>query len=175
MPNSPTTWLIAQHPWRMAVLVLLLAMLIEYVIMLILPAELETRIGPVGVAAADSLLLSVLLTPCLWWIVVNPLRRLAAARRQLLNWALQSEERTSGSGPHDLHDSVGQLAAALNIGLRAIEEVSCDPAVIEHTRHLRAVGSAIPRIHPSRLTWAETVHAGRSGLAARGLSLCRGM
>lgn len=143
MPNSPATWHIAQHPWRIAALLLLLAMLLEYVIMLVLPAGLESRFGRVGTAVVDAALLSLLLTPCLWWIVVQPLQRLAAARRQLLNWAMQSEERRAAEIARDLHDGVGQLAAALNLGLRAIELRSEDPVVTERTQYLRDVGQQL--------------------------------
>jgi signal transduction histidine kinase len=131
---------LAMHPRRITLMVLSLAFAFEAGIMLVLPKGLEAHFGPWGVAVADSLLLTLLLVPCLWWVIVVPLRRVAECRQHLLNWALAGEERKAGQLARDLHDGLGQFTAAINIGLKAIEDSSSDQHVIGQARHLREIG-----------------------------------
>lgn len=140
MGDLPYYCQLAMHPQRITLLVLSLVFGIEAGIMLTLPARLESWFGPIGAAAADSLLLTVLLVPCLWGVIVVPLRRIADCRQHLVNWALASEERKAGELSRDLHDGVGQLVAALNIGLKSLESSSAEPHVVAHAQRLRDIG-----------------------------------
>ena len=133
-------------------MVLFLVFAIEAAIMLVLPDELGKTIGRLGVAATDSLLLTVLLVPCLWWVIVTPLRRIAECRQRLLNWALVAEERKAGQLARDLHDGVGQIVTAINLGLASIESNSTEPQIVEQAEKLREVGR---QLHESIRTLAR--------------------
>ncbi|MBI1348614.1 hypothetical protein GC163_20265 [bacterium] len=152
MNDLPYYCKLALHPRQMTLLVLFLVFVIEAAIMLALPARLSETIGPLGVAATDSFLLTVLLVPCLWWVIVKPLRRIADCRQHLLDWALSGEERKARQLARDLHDGIGQIAAAMNIGLASIEANSTEPGIIEQAGKLREVGR---QLHESIRTLAR--------------------
>lgn len=124
-------------------LVLGMVFAIEAIIMLALPQDLEDRIGTLGLAVIDSLLLTVFLVPCLWITIVRPLRQVAQCRQLLFNWAVSSEERKAGELARDLHDGIGQLITAINVGLKSLELGSSESHVIEQTRRLREIGSEL--------------------------------
>ena len=128
------------HPRRMVLAVLGIVCATEAIIMLGLPQRLEDQIGSSGVAIVDALLLTLILVPCLWWIIIRPLNQVAHDRQQLLEWALAGQERQAGQLSRDLHDGVGQFAVAMNVGLASLESQTSDPLVIEQARLLRDVG-----------------------------------
>lgn len=131
------------HPRQMTLMILGMVFSIETMIMMALPTDLEPRLGTVGVAVVDSLLLTIFLVPCLWVTIVRPLRQIAKSRQLLFNWAVSSEERKAGELARDLHDGIGQLVTAINVGLKTLEMSSSDRDVVEQTRRLREIGSEL--------------------------------
>jgi len=134
----PIRWII--KPWRMAVVILALIFVLEAALMFVLPAIFGDRLGKSGMAAADAFVLTVMLAPCIWGLLVRPLKRIAETRKQLLDWAMSTEERKAGEMSRDLHDNLGQLVTSMTVGLRTIEEISKDPVVVEHARRIRGTG-----------------------------------
>ncbi len=135
---SPIRWIL--QPWRIAILILGITFFIEGSLMIVLPAIAGERLGKWGMATVDAFLLTVLLAPCIWGLMVLPLQRVAETRKQLFKWAMSTEERKAGEISRDLHDNFGQLLTSITVGLRTIEEISKDPAVVSHAQRIRETG-----------------------------------
>lgn len=135
---SPIRWIL--KPWRIAVLILGITFFLEGSLMIVLPAIADEKWGKWGMAAVDAFLLTALLAPCIWGLMVRPLQRIAETRKQLFTWAMSTEERKAAEISRDLHDNFGQLLTSITIGLRTIEEISKEPAVVTHARRIRQTG-----------------------------------
>lgn len=108
--------------------------------MIVLPMVVGEKLGEWGMAGVDAFLLTVLLAPCIWGLMVRPLQRIAETRKQLFAWAMSTEERKAGEISRDLHDNFGQLLTSITVGLRTIEEISKEPAVVAHAQRIRQTG-----------------------------------
>ncbi len=101
--------------------VLALAFTFESVIMLVLAALATGPRHPLLDAFGDSFVLTLLLAPALWFLIVRPLRRLSASRGQLLAQLFDATEQERGRLARDLHDELGGHLTAILIGLRNVE------------------------------------------------------
>ncbi len=128
-------------PWRLFVVVLGLIFSVEVTVMLLLPVLLPIGVTATFTAAFDACLLTVVLAPLLWGLVIRPLRSLAATRTELLGRVLTAQEEERGRIARDLHDGLGQSLTCLTVGLRAIEERSSDEEVRHHLQELRRIGA----------------------------------
>jgi len=99
--------------------------------MLILPFVVPWRRGSIGESAADAVLLSAVMAPALWFVIVRPLRRVFQERGELLRRLFASQEAERNRLARDLHDELGQHLTAMPVGLRAMQ----DGADSEGTRH----------------------------------------
>ena len=133
-------WLIVK-PWRLFLLVLGLIFAVESTVMFLLPVMLPDGASASYTAMFDACLLTVMLAPLMWWLVIRPLRALAATRTELLARVLTAQEEERGRIARDLHDSLGQSLTCLTVGLRAVEERSTDADVRQHLQELRRVGA----------------------------------
>lgn len=133
-------WYIVK-PWRLFVVVLGLIFMVEATVMLVLPVLLPSSVSPSVEAIVDACLLTGLLAPLMWCLVVRPLRSLAATRTELLARVLTAQEEERGRIARDLHDGLGQSLTCLTVGLRAVEERSTDESIREHVQELRRIGS----------------------------------
>jgi signal transduction histidine kinase len=129
------------RPLRLFLVILFVLFTIETLVMFglpyLTPADSTVTFG----AIIDACLLTIVLAPLLWFLIVKPLQKLAATRQRLLAIALSAQENERRRIARDLHDSLGQALTSLMVGLRTIEESSADEQVKSHIRELRRVGS----------------------------------
>lgn len=109
-------------PLRVFVAVLLLVFGIEYAIMIFLASISPPRPEGTSLDVLDSVLLTTLLAPAIWWLVVRPLQKLFEARGRLLGQIFQAQEDERARIARDLHDELGQQLTAIMLGLRTVQE-----------------------------------------------------
>lgn len=141
MPTRQNLELGRIRPLRLFVIILILLFSIEVLVMLVLPYLLPISGTKLAEALVDACLLTGVLAPLLWYLIVKPLQKLAATRQRLLAFALSAQEDERGRIARDLHDSLGQALTGLMIGLRTIEGSSQEEAVQLQARELRRIGS----------------------------------
>lgn len=142
-PSMPTrNYAVMQRlrPGWLFLLVLSSAFTSEVVVMVVLPYFLPAQSSFSSAALIDACLLTVLLAPLLWWLVVKPLRKVADARQQLLSFAMSAQENERRRIAGELHDGLGQVLTCLLVGLRTIEELSSDEQVRLQAGELRRIG-----------------------------------
>lgn len=109
------------RPLLICLTILLVVFVAEILVMLLLLplAFRESRVSW-SEAIADAGLLTVILTPVLWFTAIQPLREIASMRSRLLEQfvSLQEEERRRIA--FDLHDEIGQSLTSVMMGLRAM-------------------------------------------------------
>lgn len=129
------------RPLRLFLIILAVLFTIEAIVMFalphIIPPESTVTLG----AVIDACMLTVVLAPLLWFLIVKPLQNLASTRQRLLAQALSAQEHERRRIARDLHDSLGQAITSLMVGLRVIEEASTQPEVQAQVRELRRIGS----------------------------------
>lgn len=133
-------WYIVK-PWRLFAVMLGLIFAVEATVMFVLPVLLPSNVSPTVEAIVDACLLTSLLAPLMWGLVIRPLQSLAETRTELLSRLLTAQEEERGRIARDLHDGLGQSLTCLTVGLRAVEERSTDESVREHVQELRRIGS----------------------------------
>ncbi len=154
----------AAGDWRPSTLfwiVLALIFSVEVSVMLVLPHVLPGEEGKTYYAILDACLLTSVLSPLLWRLVVVPLQVLAATRLKLLDRILEAQEEERGRIARDLHDSLGQLLTCLQVGLRAVEESTDDVALRVRLQALRD-----SQRDPTYLQRATSDGVGRCGSAS---------
>lgn len=129
------------RPLRVFLLVLLVLFTSEAIVMFVLPFIVPSESSVTLGAVIDACLLTIVLAPMLWLLIVRPLQNLAATRRRLLAQVLSAQENERRRIARDLHDSLGQALTSLMVGLRVIEDSSTEPAVQAQARELRRIGS----------------------------------
>lgn len=129
------------RPLRLFLMILGVMFTIEAIVMFILPFIIPPESTVTFGAMIDACLLTVVLAPMLWLLIVRPLQNLAATRQRLLAQALSAQENERRRIARDLHDSLGQAITSLMVGLRVIEESSTQPEVQAQVRELRRIGS----------------------------------
>jgi signal transduction histidine kinase len=91
----------------------------EYVVMLLLPRLLPEQSTRLFEAALDSVVLTLVLAPVLWWTLVRPLREVIRLRTQFLADLFAQMEMDRRQTATELHDGVGQALTLLVSGLRS--------------------------------------------------------
>lgn len=129
------------QPLRLFMLVLGVLFVIESIVMFLLPLLVPAGSGVAYGAVLDACLLTGILAPMLWFLIVKPLQETASLRQRLLAFAFSVQEAERRRIARDLHDSLGQSLTSLLVGLRTIEESSLDPKVIEQIQELRRIGA----------------------------------
>lgn len=97
---------------------------VEMGIMLTLPMWNPWSLGDVTLALVDAMVLTAVLSPALWFVVVRPLRELFDQRGRLLARVFEVQEQERARISRDLHDELGQLLTALLVGLRTIQQAT---------------------------------------------------
>lgn len=140
MPQSIKNLRKTVRPWRLFLVVLVSVFVLEAAVMFVLPLLLPARSGYIVEAMIDALLLTIMLAPVLWLLVIRPLQVLVDVRTQLLQRVLTAQEDERGRIARDLHDGLGQSLTSLLVGLRAVEEISTEPQVRQQLDELRRIG-----------------------------------
>ncbi|WP_254510263.1 sensor histidine kinase [Anatilimnocola floriformis] len=141
MPTRQNLELDTIRPLRLFVIILVLLFTIEVLVMLVLPHLLPHDGTKIVEALIDACLLTGVLAPLLWYLIVKPLQKLAATRQRLLALTLSAHESERGRNARDLHDSVGQSLTGLMIGLKTMESLTQIAALQQQARELRQIGS----------------------------------
>lgn len=141
MPTRLLTKTPAPSPWGVFSAVLVVVFLFEFGVMVVLPWFLPHDSPPYIEAAVDACLLTFVLAPLLWYLVVLPLQRLAEQRSFLIRRLLAGQEDVFGRLARDLHDGLGQYLTTLNIGLRTIEELHSLESARLRAGELRRIGA----------------------------------
>jgi two-component system sensor histidine kinase UhpB len=141
MNRFPTTAWTPLAPLKVFVLVLLTTFAVEGCIMFLLqylPHWWRTQLAQ---GFIDASILTLVMAPIIWWLVVKPLRRLSDSRRELLYAFLEAQELERSRIARDLHDEIGQQLTALLVGLGTLE---CTPDLLAARKlahDLRQVGA----------------------------------
>ncbi len=109
-------------PLRVFGTVLVLVFVVEMGIMLTMPMWSPWPIGDVALSAMDAAVLTVVLSPAIWFVTVRPLKRLFEQRGRLLSRVIEVQEQERARLSRDLHDDLGQLLTAILVGLRTISD-----------------------------------------------------
>lgn len=110
----------AISPIRMFAVVLAAVFGAEISIMLLVEAMDLPRAPRLFVPFLDAGILVLALWPVLWLLVVRPMRRTLAERREFLSRTLTVQEQERASLARDLHDELGQAQTAMLLGARSI-------------------------------------------------------
>lgn len=129
------------RPWRLFLTILAIIFLSEAIVMILLPWIVPRDFDYVSEALVDAFLLTCVLAPLLWWIVIVPLRDLVESRLRLLHRVFTVQEEERARIARDLHDGLGQAMTSLLVRMRAIEEATADPKVLDQIRDVRKLGS----------------------------------
>jgi len=101
----------------------------EAVVMVALPWVLPADPPRILEATVDAVLLTVVVAPLLWGLLVRPLREANRVRADFLADLFASIEADRRQTAHDLHDGVGQSLTLLVSGLRSAIPGVSDPDV----------------------------------------------
>ena len=109
-------WLYPVAVW-LGLLVIIFAS--EYAVMLLLPWLLPRHSSRIFESTLDACLLTIVLSPVLWWTIVRPLREVIRLRTQLLANLYTQIEVDRRRTALELHDGIGQALTLLISGLRS--------------------------------------------------------
>jgi two-component system sensor histidine kinase NreB len=110
------------QPFRVFAGVLAIVSFLECLIMLAFGALFRGERHPVAEALLDTVLLTTMLAPALWFLLVRPIQKLSSSRGQLLIRLFDAQEEERGRIARDLHDELGQQLTAMLVTLQAVKE-----------------------------------------------------
>ena len=111
-------------------MVLAVIFLVECGLMFALPFFIPESAPQVLEAAVDALILTVTVSPVVWWTVVRPLQQAARLRDHFLADLFSTIEDERKRIAHELHDGVGQSLTLLVSGLRSLN-AEATPLILE--------------------------------------------
>lgn len=138
-PSSPPRTPSPIRPVRVFAVVMVLVFLVEMGIMLTLPMWNPWSLGDTALALVDSLVLTAVLAPAIWIVVVRPLRDLFEQRGRLLARVIDVQEHERARISRDLHDDLGQLLTAVSVGLRTLNDAPDLAQARERAKHLSLI------------------------------------
>lgn len=143
MPDRVELNLYPVKPQRIFLTVLLVAFATEFGVMRMLPLIVPQGSSKTFEAIVDAFLMTVIVAPVIWFTVVRPIELLSRSRMLFLRRSMIAQESERRRIKQELHDGLGQTLTSMLLGLRAIEETSSDPKVIEIIHQLRPIGASI--------------------------------
>ncbi len=143
MPDRVELNLYPVKPQRIFITVLLVAFATEFVVMRMLPLIVPQGSSKTFEAIVDAFLMTVIVAPVIWFTVVRPIELLSRSRMLFLRRSMIAQESERRRIKQELHDGLGQTLTSMLLGLRAVEETSSDPKVLEIIHQLRPIGASI--------------------------------
>lgn len=141
MNRFPHTAWAPLAPLKVFGLVLLTTFTVEGCIMFLLQYLPNWSRTQLAQGAIDASILTLVMAPVIWWLVIKPLRRLSDSRRELLHAFFAAQELERSRIARDLHDEIGQQLTALLVGLGTMEAAP-DLLMAKKLAHdLRQVGA----------------------------------
>lgn len=126
-------------PWLYWLIIVVLIATTECGLMFLLPWMWGSDVSLVVEAISDSILLTLVVAPVLWWMIVRPLQRAAKLRDAFLADLFSTIEEERRRIAHELHDGVGQSLTMLASGLRSIPTMSSTEEVSQRTAELQEI------------------------------------
>lgn len=162
--------IVPSRPIRVSFAILLVVFVAEFSIMFGLPYVLADSRTSWVEAIVDSSVLTMILIPFTWFVIIRPLQEVANIRASLLEKfaALQDEERRRIA--FDLHDEVGQSLTSVMMGLRALGDQPDPSSYRQRIDDLReVVNSAVHEVRriANGLRPAALDHLGLQGALER--------
>jgi len=154
-------------------LVMLSVFIVEDAIMFIMPKLPTWMRIPAIEGLSDATVLTLVTAPVIWWLAVVPIRRLAAARGELLHRLFRAQEDERSRIARDLHDEIGQHLTSLLVGLKVIDTAPDLETARARAGELRELGAVA---HEEVRRLAAGLRSGvleELGLAAAIESMCR--
>ncbi len=140
MPHR--TALVAR-PWRVFIVMLAVIFAVEATIMFSLPRLLPPEVDWATESFVDAFLLTLVVAPIFWLLLIRPIRRLAEFRTEMLAQILSAQEAERRRIARDLHDEVGQTLTSLLIGFRTITDAESLDAARARSLELRETTSTL--------------------------------
>lgn len=141
MPTRLLTQKPPLAPWSVLTAVLVVIFVSEFGVMVVLPWLMPSDWTPLTEAFLDACLLTFVMTPLLWYLIVLPLQRQAAQRALLIRRLIEGQEEQLGRVARDLHDGLGQYLTTFVVGLRTIEELTSLDEARKRAHELRRIGA----------------------------------
>lgn len=107
--------------------------------MLILPMILPSQATGVGEALADAILLTLVVSPVLYWTLLRPLQKVGDLRAKLLLDQYHAIETERQKISTELHDGVGQSLTLLVSGLRSLSAATTTVDVETKSKDLQSL------------------------------------
>lgn len=133
------------YPLRVFVITLLVIFCAEIAVMTMLPLFLRPTVDWRGQSIIDAALLTGVVAPVLWLLIIGPLRRVVHTRTELLSHVIEAQERERRRIARDLHDEVGQSLTSLLLGLRTVAVARTRREVRQRVGELRDATAAALR------------------------------
>lgn len=128
-----------REPLRVWIVILGAVFLSEALVMVILPSLLPSEPPLLAAAAIDAILLTVVVAPVLWVLIVRPLREANRVRAEFLSELFASIEADRRQTARELHDGVGQALTVLVSGLRSASAEVTSPELGQRCVNLKAL------------------------------------
>lgn len=116
---------------------------VEATIMFLLPKLLPEQVDWAAESLLDAFLLTTIVAPIFWLLLIRPIRRLAEFRTEMLAQILAAQEAERRRIARDLHDEVGQTLTSLLIGFRTISDAESLETARTRSLELRETTSTL--------------------------------
>lgn len=117
-------------------------------VLILVPAGSQNRWLEIVV---DSTVLTLTVAPLFYWLIVKPLRAVAAERARLLAHLFEIQDAERQRFARDLHDEIGQSFTSLLVQMRLLEDASTLDSRARWARSSSSPCTTIPRICGRRL------------------------